>query len=39
MTRIRELQNTRGRELSGIQITTYFLEMLIYGCFAYIASI
>ncbi|KAK1644440.1 hypothetical protein QYE76_062245 [Lolium multiflorum] len=26
MTRIRELQNTRGQELSGIQITAYFLS-------------
>ncbi|KAK1697518.1 hypothetical protein QYE76_014215 [Lolium multiflorum] len=27
MTRIRELQSTRGKELSGIQITTYFLRI------------
>ncbi|KAK1609394.1 hypothetical protein QYE76_033067 [Lolium multiflorum] len=27
MTRIRELQNTRGKELSGIQITAYFLRI------------
>ncbi|KAK1680583.1 hypothetical protein QYE76_041431 [Lolium multiflorum] len=26
MTRIHELQNTRGKELSGIQITAYFLR-------------
>ncbi|KAK1615162.1 hypothetical protein QYE76_020679 [Lolium multiflorum] len=26
MTRIRELQNTRGKELSGIQIIVYFLK-------------
>ncbi|KAK1629330.1 hypothetical protein QYE76_003645 [Lolium multiflorum] len=26
MTRIHELQNTRGKELSGIQITAYFLK-------------
>ena len=26
MTRIHELQNTRGKELSGIQITVYFLR-------------
>ncbi|KAK1642426.1 hypothetical protein QYE76_060231 [Lolium multiflorum] len=26
MTRIHELQNTRGKELSGIQITVYFLK-------------
>ncbi|KAK1698218.1 hypothetical protein QYE76_014915 [Lolium multiflorum] len=26
MTRIHELQNTRGKELSGIQITAYFLS-------------
>ncbi|KAK1628940.1 hypothetical protein QYE76_003255 [Lolium multiflorum] len=29
MTRIHELQNTRGKELSGIQITAYFLRL---GC-------
>ncbi|KAK1678068.1 hypothetical protein QYE76_038916 [Lolium multiflorum] len=29
MTRIRELQNTRGKELSGIQITTYFLRIRV----------
>ncbi|KAK1681533.1 hypothetical protein QYE76_042381 [Lolium multiflorum] len=27
MTRIRELQSTRGKELSGIQITAYFLRI------------
>ncbi|KAK1615377.1 hypothetical protein QYE76_020894 [Lolium multiflorum] len=27
MTRIRELQTTRGKELSGIQITAYFLRI------------
>ncbi|KAK1642867.1 hypothetical protein QYE76_060672 [Lolium multiflorum] len=27
MTRIHELQNTRGKELSGVQITTYFLRI------------
>ncbi|KAK1608278.1 hypothetical protein QYE76_031951 [Lolium multiflorum] len=27
MTRIRELQSTRGKELSGIQITSYFLRI------------
>ncbi|KAK1648060.1 hypothetical protein QYE76_065865 [Lolium multiflorum] len=27
MTRIHELQNTRGKELSGIQITAYFLRI------------
>jgi hypothetical protein len=26
MTRIHELQNTRGKELSGIEITAYFLR-------------
>jgi hypothetical protein len=26
MARIHELQNTRGKELSGIQITAYFLR-------------
>ncbi|KAK1633085.1 hypothetical protein QYE76_007400 [Lolium multiflorum] len=29
MFRIRELQNTRGKELSGIQITTYFLRIRV----------
>ncbi|KAK1649846.1 hypothetical protein QYE76_067651 [Lolium multiflorum] len=29
MTRIRELQNTRGQELSGIQITAYFLRIRV----------
>ncbi|KAK1604704.1 hypothetical protein QYE76_028377 [Lolium multiflorum] len=29
MTRIRELQNTRGKELSGIQITAYFLRIRV----------
>ncbi|KAK1620029.1 hypothetical protein QYE76_025546 [Lolium multiflorum] len=29
MTRIRELQNTRGKELSGIQITSYFLRIRV----------
>ncbi|KAK1680054.1 hypothetical protein QYE76_040902 [Lolium multiflorum] len=29
MTRIHELQNTRGQELSGIQITTYFLRIRV----------
>ncbi|KAK1647140.1 hypothetical protein QYE76_064945 [Lolium multiflorum] len=29
MTRIRELQNTRGREFSGVQITTYFLRIRV----------
>ncbi|KAK1684129.1 hypothetical protein QYE76_044977 [Lolium multiflorum] len=29
MTRIHELQNTRGKELSGIQITTYFLRIRV----------
>ncbi|KAK1646682.1 hypothetical protein QYE76_064487 [Lolium multiflorum] len=29
MSRIHELQNTRGKELSGIQITTYFLRIRV----------
>ncbi|KAK1608741.1 hypothetical protein QYE76_032414 [Lolium multiflorum] len=29
MTRIHELQNTRGQELSGIQITAYFLRIRV----------
>jgi hypothetical protein len=29
MTRIHELQNTRGKELSGIQITAYFLRIRV----------
>ncbi|KAK1616308.1 hypothetical protein QYE76_021825 [Lolium multiflorum] len=29
MTRIRELQSTRGKELSGIQITAYFLRIRV----------
>ncbi|KAK1699362.1 hypothetical protein QYE76_016059 [Lolium multiflorum] len=29
MTPIRELQNTRGKELSGIQITAYFLRIRV----------
>ncbi|KAK1608000.1 hypothetical protein QYE76_031673 [Lolium multiflorum] len=29
MTRIRQLQNTRGQELSGIQITAYFLRIRV----------
>ncbi|KAK1697585.1 hypothetical protein QYE76_014282 [Lolium multiflorum] len=29
MQRIHELQNTRGKELSGIQITTYFLRIRV----------
>ncbi|KAK1681351.1 hypothetical protein QYE76_042199 [Lolium multiflorum] len=29
MTRIHELQNTRGQELSGIQITTHFLRIRV----------
>ncbi|KAK1647241.1 hypothetical protein QYE76_065046 [Lolium multiflorum] len=29
MTHIRELQNTRGQELSGIQITVYFLRIRV----------
>ncbi|KAK1629191.1 hypothetical protein QYE76_003506 [Lolium multiflorum] len=29
MSRIRELQNTRGKELSGIQITAYFLRIRV----------
>ncbi|KAK1648672.1 hypothetical protein QYE76_066477 [Lolium multiflorum] len=29
MTRMRELQNTRGKELSGIQITAYFLRIRV----------
>ena len=29
MTHIRELQNTRGKELSGIQITAYFLRIRV----------
>ncbi|KAK1613830.1 hypothetical protein QYE76_019347 [Lolium multiflorum] len=29
MSRIHELQNTRGRELSGIQITAYFLRIRV----------
>ncbi|KAK1642876.1 hypothetical protein QYE76_060681 [Lolium multiflorum] len=29
MKRIHELQNTRGKELSGIQITTYFLRIRV----------
>ncbi|KAK1646569.1 hypothetical protein QYE76_064374 [Lolium multiflorum] len=29
MSRIHELQNTRGQELSGIQITTYFLRIRV----------
>ncbi|KAK1607690.1 hypothetical protein QYE76_031363 [Lolium multiflorum] len=29
MTRIHELQNTHGKELSGIQITTYFLRIRV----------
>ncbi|KAK1649847.1 hypothetical protein QYE76_067652 [Lolium multiflorum] len=29
MTRIHELQNTRGKELSGVQITAYFLRIRV----------
>src|SRR5215203_3310731 len=29
MSRIHQLQNTRGKELSGIQITTYFLRIRV----------
>jgi hypothetical protein len=29
MTRIRELQSTRGKELSGIQITAYFVRIRV----------
>ena len=29
MTRIHQLQNTRGQELSGIQITAYFLRIRV----------
>ncbi|KAK1670441.1 hypothetical protein QYE76_058600 [Lolium multiflorum] len=29
MTRIHELQNTRGKELSGIQLTAYFLRIRV----------
>ncbi|KAK1631376.1 hypothetical protein QYE76_005691 [Lolium multiflorum] len=29
MTRIRELQNTRGKELSGVQIIAYFLRIRV----------
>ena len=29
MSRIHELQNTRGKELSGIQITAYFLRIRV----------
>ena len=29
MKRIRELQNTRGKELSGVQITAYFLRIRV----------
>lgn len=29
MTRIHELQNTRGQELLGIQITAYFLRIRV----------
>jgi hypothetical protein len=29
MTRIHELQNTRGKELSGIEITAYFLRIRV----------
>ncbi|KAK1653421.1 hypothetical protein QYE76_071226 [Lolium multiflorum] len=29
MPRIRQLQNTRGKELSGVQITTYFLRIRV----------
>ena len=29
MARIHELQNTRGKELSGIQITAYFLRIRV----------
>ncbi|KAK1650556.1 hypothetical protein QYE76_068361 [Lolium multiflorum] len=29
MTRIHELQNTRGKELSGIQVTAYFLRIRV----------
>ncbi|KAK1697611.1 hypothetical protein QYE76_014308 [Lolium multiflorum] len=29
MSRIRQLQNTRGKELSGVQITAYFLKIRV----------
>jgi hypothetical protein len=29
MKRIHKLQNTRGKELSGIQITAYFLRIRV----------
>jgi hypothetical protein len=29
MTRLHELQNTRGKELSGIEITAYFLRIRV----------